>query len=140
MTPRPARRFAPGRNVRPARVTDTDLRHSSMGQMHRDHAWGGFPGCGWKWPTQSSASDGAFRRQARRRDVSGPGVVHRLWQADSEITCKENRARTFTDNEIDRVTVIPHPKNKLTRSGISRLERKSGYLIARITVSHRRKK
>ena len=38
MTPRPARRRTPGRNVDPARVTDTDFGFPSMGQMHRDHA------------------------------------------------------------------------------------------------------
>lgn len=52
----------------------------------------------------------------------------------------KSRSYAHRQNEIDRVTVIPHPKNKLTLSGISRLERKSGHLIARITVSHRRKK
>lgn len=38
MTPRPARRRAPGRNVDPACVTDTDFWLASMAQMHRDHA------------------------------------------------------------------------------------------------------
>ena len=39
MTPRPARCGHRAGNVRPAHVTDTDFRCSSMGQMHRDHAW-----------------------------------------------------------------------------------------------------
>jgi hypothetical protein len=34
----PARSLIPGRNVRPADVTDTDFPQVSMGRMHRDHA------------------------------------------------------------------------------------------------------